>query len=84
MNMNKFKKIELEMTLLTPPVDPNYQSLTICDENGDVIGVTKDEPIYLYNYDMHLFEERYNILRFISVLDTICSIICCAVILYFW
>jgi hypothetical protein len=66
MNLSRFKKIEFEMTTLIPGVDPEYEALTLCDENGGVIGITKTQPIYLYTYDMHLFEERYNVLRFIS------------------
>jgi hypothetical protein len=66
MNLSRFKKIEFEMTTLIPGVDPEYEALTLCDENGGVIGITKTQPIYLYTYDMHLFEERYNVLRFNS------------------
>lgn len=66
-NLNKFKNIELEMTLLSPNVDDERnESLVICDENGDIIGVSKSEEIYEYTYEMHLFEERYNILRVMS------------------
>ena len=66
MNLSRFKKIEFEMTTLTPNLDEDYEALTLCDENGGVIGITKTQPIYKYTYEMHLFEERYNILRFIS------------------
>ena len=65
-NLNRFKNIEFEMTTIFPNVDPSFESLVLCDENGGVIGVTKEEPIYLYTYDMCLFEERYNVIRFIS------------------
>lgn len=65
-NLSRFKNIEFEMTTLIPEQDASAVSLTLCDENGGVIGVTKEEPIYIYMYDMYLFEERYNILRFIS------------------
>ena len=65
-NMNRFKNIEFEMTTLIPNLDPEVENLVLCDENGDVIGITKNEPLYLYTYEFHLFEERYNILRFIS------------------
>ena len=65
-NLNRFRNIEFEMVTMFPNVDPSFETLTICDEEGGVIGVTSDEPIYLYTYDMHLFEERYNILRFLS------------------
>ena len=66
MNLSRFKNIEFEITTIEPEIDASYQFLTLCDENGDVVGVTKDESMYLYAYNMHLFEERYNILRFIS------------------
>lgn len=65
-NLNRFRNIEFEMVTMIPNIDPSYETLTLCDEEGGVIGVTSDEPIYLYTYDMHIFEERYNILRFIS------------------
>jgi len=66
MNLNRFKNIEFEMTTLTPPVDPDAESLVLCDDDGGVIGVTKYNTNYLYTYNMYLFEERYNVLRFIS------------------
>ena len=65
-NLNRFRNVEFEMITMTPNVDPSYEALTICDDDGNVIGVISDEPIYLYTYDMHLFEERYNVLRFLS------------------
>ena len=66
--MNKFKNIELEMTLLSPNVDDDRkQSLVICDENGDIIGVSKSEEIYMNIPTKCIyFEERYNILRVMS------------------
>ena len=65
-NLNRFKNVEFEMTTIVPNLDPSFETVVICDEEGGVVGVTKDEPIYLYTYDMCIFEERYNILRFIS------------------
>lgn len=65
-NLSRFKKIEFEVTTIEPPIDPSAAFLTICDENGEVIGVSKDRSQYLYTYEMHVFEERYNVLRFIS------------------
>lgn len=67
-NMNKFNLIELEFNTIIPPVDPNAQSLTICDpETGEVIGVNKPTwRLYDYNYDLFLFEEKYNIVKFIG------------------
>jgi hypothetical protein len=65
-NLSRFKYIEFEMTTVIPEVDPETQVLTLCDENGGIIGITKPQPVYLYTYEMHLFEERYNVLRFMS------------------
>ena len=67
MNVNKFKNIELEFTTYVPPLDPNAQVLTICDEVGNVIGINKAEwNIYKYNYDITLYEEKYNIIHISS------------------
>lgn len=65
-NLSRFKKIEFELTTIEPPVDPSGEFSTICDENGVIIGVSKNRTHYSYTYELHLFEERYNILRFIS------------------
>ena len=66
-NFNKFNKIELEFSTYTPPLDPNAEVLTICDNEGNIIGVNKASwSIYDYNYDLILLEERYNILSFIG------------------
>ena len=51
----------------TPPADANAQTLVVCDDDSNPIGVNK--PIwrlYDYNYNLHLMEERYNILIFES------------------
>ena len=53
------------MNVLPPAIDVSAETVVLCDAEGGVIGVS-DKEIYLYNYDMHLFEERYNVLRFIS------------------
>jgi hypothetical protein len=66
MNLHRFKNIEFEMTTLEPTLDPSAETLVLCDDDGGVIGVSKDTSIYLYTYDMYLFEEHYNVLRFIS------------------
>ena len=66
MNLNRFRSIEFEMNTILPPFDPDYEVLTLCDENGGIIGVTKEEPIHTYTFDMHLYEEKYNILRIMS------------------
>lgn len=65
-NMSKFKNIELEFTTIVPNEDPDSNFLVLCDEEGAVIGTTKNQPLYLYTFELHLFEERYNILRFMG------------------
>uniref|UniRef100_A0A6C0DPD7 Major capsid protein N-terminal domain-containing protein n=1 Tax=viral metagenome TaxID=1070528 RepID=A0A6C0DPD7_9ZZZZ len=67
-NMNKFKNIELEITTYVPPVDTAKSSFdVILDSSGVPIGIRKSNwQMYDYNYNMTLFEERYNILSFIG------------------
>ena len=67
-NMSRFSQIELEFTTIIPPLDPLAQSLTICDpETGNIIGINKSTwRIYDYNFDLHLFEERINVVNFIG------------------
>ena len=67
-NMSKFKTIELEINTYTPPIDPVNSSFNvICDINGNAIGIQKSNwRLFEYNYNMTLFEERYNILSFIG------------------
>lgn len=66
-DMSKFQKIELELTTILPPLDEAAQTLTICDDNGEVIGVNKPTwNIFEYNYDLIVLEERYNILYFLG------------------
>lgn len=67
-NMNRFSKIELEFTTTTPFLDNLAQVINVCDpETGAIIGTNKPSwRIYEYNYDLHFFEERINILTFIG------------------
>ena len=66
-NLSRFRKIELEIVIMEPKIDKSYNDIfTLCDGDGGVIGVSKDIGKYDYTYEMHFFEERYNILRFIS------------------
>jgi hypothetical protein len=67
-NMSKFKNIELEITTYVPPIDGINSSFDIvCDGGGNPIGVRKSNwKLYQYNYNMTLFEERYNVLSFIG------------------
>lgn len=68
MNMNRFSNIQLEFTTIIPPLDPYAQSLNICDEeSGDIIGINKPTwRIFDYNFDLYVYEERINMVTFIS------------------
>ena len=68
-NLSRFKNIELEITTYVPQFDLNrQQNMILCNGIGDPIGIsaTPSWALYQYNYDMTLFEERYNILSFIG------------------
>jgi len=69
-NTNKFKVIEFEYNhFFNPPLDlSNVYFTTICDpETGEPIATTKSPTsIYKYNYNLHIYEERYNLLEFQS------------------
>ena len=67
-NMSKFKDIYLEITTIAPTLDPlNSKVDILCDNNGNPIAVRKNNwRLYEYTYNMTLFEERYNILTFMS------------------
>ena len=67
-NLGKFKTIELELTTFVPSVDTENSSYGFfCDNSGNVIGVRKQNyRLFEYNYNMTLFEERYNVLTFIG------------------
>ena len=65
-NLSKFKDIQFEFNTFQPPLDPSAQVFTICNQTtGEVIGVNKPTwRVYDYNYDMVVFEERFNLLTF--------------------
>ena len=67
-NLGKFKNVELEFTTHVP--NPNSTEMSyqiLCDGNGNTIGINKSNwKLYEYNYNLTLFEERYNILSFIG------------------
>jgi hypothetical protein len=68
LNMSKFKTIEFEINTYVPEFDlVNSQVNFICDSQGNPVGVNKQNwRLYEYNYNLTIFEERYNILSFIS------------------
>ena len=72
-NMSRFSTIEIELATHTPPIDKLAQYANICTDvtnaDGSVdkvqIGVNKPSwNVYEYTYDIHLMEERYNIVKF--------------------
>ena len=66
-NMSKFDKIELEINTVEPPQNPDSQFTEICDDDGEIIGVRQPTwDIYKYNFNLTIFEERYNILHFMG------------------
>ena len=67
-NLSKFKIIEFEFNTYQPPLDPNAQVFTICNQlTGEIIGINKPTwRIYDYNYDLTVLEERFNILTFVG------------------
>ena len=67
-NLSKFKNVELELTTYVPPIDDiNSQFDVICDLEGNPVGIRKSNwRLYDYNYNLVLFEERYNVLSFIG------------------
>jgi len=67
-NLSSFETVELEITTIAPPLDPDAQTLAICDpDTGVFVAINKPTwQIYDYNYDLTIFEEKYNILHFVS------------------
>lgn len=65
-NLSRFKTIEMDISTILPQIDPTASFSVICDTEGKVIGTTQKDGLYIYNYDLYMVEERYNLLRFIS------------------
>lgn len=67
-NLSRFKNIEFEFNTIIPPKNLLAQSLEICDPiSGEVIGINKPYwNIYNYNYNLYVFEERYNVVTFVG------------------
>ena len=68
MNLGKFKDIFMDILTITPDIDETQIVTTLCDDEGTIIGNIDVDPtkIYKYSYDMTLFEERYNVVRFMA------------------
>jgi hypothetical protein len=68
MNMSRFSVIELEFSTIAPVMDPSASFYVLCDPlTKNIVAVNKPTwVIYDYNFDLTLFEERYNILTVLS------------------
>jgi len=66
-NMSKFNLIQFETSTILP-TQRNYVEVNkIKDVCGNVIGINKPVwRLFNYNYNLHIMEERYNILKFTS------------------
>lgn len=68
-NTNKWKHVTFEFNTIQPPKNMNEgatQSEFICDE-GNIIGLRKNQwKLNEYNYDLRVFEERYNMIEITS------------------
>ena len=67
-NLSKFRNIEFEFTTIMPTRDENAKFYQICDPTtGEVVGVNKGNwQIYEYAFDLYVYEERYNMVKFES------------------
>lgn len=68
LNLSKFRNIEFEFTTIMPTRDENAKFYQICDPTtGEVVGVNKGNwQIYEYAFDLYVYEERYNMVKFES------------------
>jgi hypothetical protein len=67
-NMSKFKTVELEVSTILPAISTTDNFFgVICDTDGNPIGISKSNwRLYDYTFNMTVFEERYNVVSFIS------------------
>ena len=58
------QEISFNFNTIEPPINPLASFDVICDdETNDIIGIQKNNAsLYKYNYDLHLIEERYNVI----------------------
>tara|TARA_B100000902_G_scaffold399914_1_gene473579 strand:+ start:2786 stop:4480 length:1695 start_codon:yes stop_codon:yes gene_type:complete len=72
-NTNFFKKTEFDLETLTPNIEPlNNNIITTCDDDGNIISVTKNnKSLFEYTYTLTIQEDRYNILKIHSGMATL-------------
>jgi hypothetical protein len=68
MNLTRFKRVQLGFTTYVPPINPDLADFQIlCNAEGNPIGIKKASwQLYDYNYDLNVYEERYNVITFIG------------------
>ena len=68
MNLTRFKRVQLGFTTYVPPINPDLADFQIlCNTEGNPIGIKKASwQLYDYNYDLNVYEERYNVITFIG------------------
>ena len=62
-------RLTSQFNTLQPPPNPDSSAFisSICDEFGNIIGTRKNVwNLNEYNFDLQVFEERYNVLIFAS------------------
>lgn len=65
MNLNAIRHCEWQYSTFNPVVDNEAQLLIICDVSENMIGYNKtDWRVHKYSFNIHIMEERYNILKF--------------------
>ena len=67
-NTGRFKTIELEFTTYLPPVSIEGSTQSIECTDGTPVNVSSKPAwaLYVYNYNLRVFEERYNIISFVA------------------
>ena len=66
-NLSKFKDIEFEINVLSPRLDDETETLVVCNNDNEVVGINKSVwDMYQYTYELTVLEERYNVLTFTS------------------
>jgi hypothetical protein len=62
-NLSKFKTVEFEFNTIEPPLNPTFTSMSVCAPGGGLTGISEKGSLYKYDYDLIVFEERYNVLE---------------------
>ena len=70
-NTNKWKWITFEYNTIQPPKNTKIIVDSICVDAGlgseELVGIRKDlAELHKYNFDLRVFEERYNVLSFVG------------------